>query len=91
MAKVKRALFNSTFYDSGKPLYEEGKHYPITEQTHSCVLARHAEIVEVEMDSQPAREQEVAAKAKLDEDRAQTRRAESGELDSIHYERGVPV
>jgi hypothetical protein len=91
MAKVKRVLFNLDFYESGIEKYTKGKHYPVTEQTESCVLAVLAEYVEVDMDGQLAREQEVAAKAKLEEELARTRRAESGELDSIHYHRGVPV
>jgi hypothetical protein len=77
LAKVKRHQFRATFYDSGVPKYEAGKHYPITDETTSQVAAGNAEVVTVEVDPEEHSAQEVAANAALKAIRARTHAAEA--------------
>lgn len=46
--KVKRILFNATFFDSGRPKWETGKHYPDTEETRRQIKIGIAEEIEVD-------------------------------------------
>lgn len=45
--KVKRILFNATWYESGSPKYVAGQHYPVTEETQRQVGVGIAEEIEV--------------------------------------------
>jgi hypothetical protein len=77
MAKVQRALFNTSYYESGAAKYEKGKHYPVTEETKTRALAGDAEIVEVEMQRDAATEEQAAAQTKLGAERKATSDAEA--------------
>jgi hypothetical protein len=51
LAKVERARFHATFYERGQPKYEAGKHYPVTPETESQIVAGNAKKESVEMDA----------------------------------------
>jgi len=75
--KVQRVLFNTHFYDAGVVKYAKGEHYPKTEQTDSCVLAGHAEYVDVDMDQDDAAQEQKAADDKLAAERRPTTEAQA--------------
>lgn len=77
MAKVKRALFLTPYYELGAVKYEKDKNYPRTSQTDTCVLAGHATNVEVEMKQDVADEEQAAADAKLAAVNKSSREAEA--------------
>jgi len=47
--KVKRILFNTTFFDSGLPKWAAGQHYPVTEDTQRQVAAGIASEITVDL------------------------------------------
>jgi hypothetical protein len=47
--KVKRILFNATFFDSGSPKWSAGQHYPVTEDTQRCIAQGIAEEISVDL------------------------------------------
>lgn len=77
MAKVQRVKFNANYYDSGKVKYAQGEHYPKTAQTDSCVLAGHAEYLDVDMPREDAAAEQKAAEEKLAAEREPTTKAEA--------------
>jgi hypothetical protein len=78
--KVKRILFNTNYYESGVAKYEKDKHYPVTAETSTRVLAGDAVQVEVDMDPVDAAAEEAEAKARLDAERRATTDAEAAVL-----------
>lgn len=77
MAKVTRIKFNTPYYELGIVKYKAGEHYPVTPQTSSCVVAGHAETVEVDMKPQQAVDEQEAATAALTVAREATVEAEA--------------
>ncbi len=75
--KVQRVLFNTNFYNSGIVKYAKGEHYPKTEQTDSCVLAGHAEYVDVDMPQEDAEQEQKEAVDKLAAERRATTEAQA--------------
>ena len=76
-AKVKRAEFLATFYEAGHPKYEAGKHYPLTQETKSQIVAGAAKEVTVDMDADAHAAEEKAASDALDALWSPTRKAEA--------------
>lgn len=78
MAKqVTRIKFLVNYYDRGEVKYAAGQHYPVTDQTETCVLAGHAEEVKVDMPTDQAKSEAKEAAAKLEEEREATSTAEA--------------
>lgn len=77
MAKVQRVLFNTNYYESGVAKYEKGKHYPVTAETETRILAGNAEKVEVDMSRELAADEQAAAAARLAAEREPTTKAEA--------------
>jgi len=75
--KVTRILFNVNFYDRGEVKYAAGKHYPVTAQTQSCVLAGSAEEVQVDMPAEQAAAETEAAVTALAAERGSSATAEA--------------
>lgn len=77
MAKVQRVLFNTNYYESGVAKFEKGKHYPVTDETKTRILAGDAELADVDMSREAAAEEQAAAQAKRAAELDATTKAEA--------------
>ena len=66
--KIKRILFNATYFDSGLPKWEAGKHYPVSEDTQRQVTAGIAEEIEVAADKAVAMDTQLTIDVAADAD-----------------------
>lgn len=81
MAKVKRILFNTNYYELGEVKYAKGTHYPVTDETQTRVKAGDAEPIDIDMDPGEAAADKTEATAQRERELAATRAAESGAQD----------
>lgn len=81
MAKVKRILFNTNYYELGEVKYAKGQHYPVTDETQTRVKAGDAEPIDADMDPAEAAADKTEATAQRERELAPTRAAETGAQD----------
>jgi hypothetical protein len=49
MMRIRRVLFERTFHENGRPKYQAGRHFPLTDETRSQVLAGAARLTSVKV------------------------------------------
>lgn len=73
MAKVRRVLFKTTFFQGGIPKYEKGRHYAASiEAENAVIVSGDAEFVDIEMDAEQAAQELTAAEREWAQKNRQT-------------------